>query len=471
MEVLLINPFPEDALGINEATIEPPIGLACLASYLEKFNHTCQIIDANVLQVKSKNLINHIELKNPGLIGISTNIVTNKSGLKLAEILNNYYPGIPVIMGGPFPSSMPELCLKNNFVDGIVVGEGELTLKEIIDNIEQDKENIFEDVSGVIFKSNGCFNVNPPREIINDLDSMPMPSYSLLPNLNLYKSRARLKPVGAIFTSRGCPFQCIYCNSNIFGHRIRYKSPKSVLEEIDYLYEKFNIKQLDVLDDNFAMDRNRLIKILDGIIDRKYNLNINLQNGIRADKIDGEVAEKLKEARVYKLSFGVESGDINILRRIKKRLNLDKVIEANKIAKKQGIITYGNFMLGLPGDNQYTMQKTIDFAKKMNPDIANFMITIPFPGTELYRIIENDGKFLIDTSGGIDYGFYGGKVFYELKGMNKELILKYYKKAYLNFYFRPAKIIQLLIKTKSFSELKWLIDAGIVALSSVIFKR
>ena len=144
MEILLINPFPENASGINEATIEPPLGIAYLASYLELFGHVCQIIDANILEIKSKEIQKYISLKNPSIIGISANIVTCKSGFITAKELKETFPDSKIIIGGPYPTSLSEYFIEKDQIDAVVVGEGEITLKEIVDNLDNKKEDIFE---------------------------------------------------------------------------------------------------------------------------------------------------------------------------------------------------------------------------------------------------------------------------------------------------------------------------------------
>jgi len=168
----------------------------------------------------------------------------------------------------------------------------------------------------------------------------------------------------------------------------------------------------------------------------------------------------MKKAKIFKIPFGIESGDPLILEKIKKQLDLSRVLKCAKMAKKAGMKVYGFFMIGLPGDTPASMQKTIDFAIKMNPNIANFAMTIPFPGTELYRMIKKHGKLLINTDKGIDAGYYASEVFYEMSGMNREEILKYYQKAMKSFYFRPAKIFELITGIKSWAEFQWVVNAS-----------
>ena len=179
------------------------------------------------------------------------------------------------------------------------------------------------------------------------------------------------------------------------------------------------------------------------------------------------IIKKLKRAGVFKLAVGVESGNQTILHNIKKELNLDQIIEASRISRGLGIIVIGFFIIGLPGDNERTLQETIDFAVRMNPHIANFMMAIPFYGTEFYNKVEREGKLLVDTKEGISAGFYAAKAYYELGELKPDIMVRYYKKAYKDFYFRPSKMIDLFRTVKSFEELKWLYNTG----SNTLFVR
>lgn len=466
MKVVLINPFPDNALGVNEATIEPPLGLGYIATALENSNCEVQIIDANVLGIRASIVADLIDRIKPDMVGISTNIVTCRSSFNLIQLLRNRFKKIQIILGGPYPTSLPQYNLQNSDVDAVVIGEGEQTVKEIAENIKRDNPP-YKDVAGVAFRKDGRIIINKPRKLIENINEIDFPNYHLFPDIRKYKSRSRRTPVASIITSRGCPYQCVYCNKGVFGSRIRMRSAENVIAEIDYLVKEYKVCQIDILDDNFTENIGRTERILDLLIKKEYNLAINIQNGVRADRLPQSLIKKMKKAGVFKLGFGVESGDESILKLIKKNLNLEQVIQATCWAKKEGILVYGNFMIGLPGDTPKSMDKTIDFSIKMNPDIANYMITIPFPGTELYKWVSEKGRFLIDTFSGADAGFYGRQVFFEMGKTTSELVLAYYKKAYHKFYFRLEKIYDLLRNVKSYSELKWILSAVCKNIGSV----
>lgn len=204
---------------------------------------------------------------------------------------------------------------KNVAVDAVVIGEGENTLTEVVESLG--KRNIFEGLKGVAYKYQDQIIHNQPRPLIENLDDIPFPAYHLLPRLKRYKSRSRAEPVGYIFTSRGCPSQCTFCSRN-FGTFWRPHSANRVVDEISYLVKEHRVRQIDILDDNFTLDINRAAEILDLLAHRRMGIAINLQSGVRVDSVNKELLLKMKKAGVFKIAFGIESGDQNILKKIKK---------------------------------------------------------------------------------------------------------------------------------------------------------
>ena len=467
--VTLINPNCNFAKGTNKATVEPPIGIAYLAAYLIKNAYETKLIDANILQLDYEQIG---DLINPrtDIIGISFNIVSATHVPGLVMYLKNKFPEALFLAGGPYPSALPDLCLKEFGFDGVCIGEGEETLLEVANNVDKNRHP-FEEVKGMCYRDNSKIIKNASRDLIPDLDSLPFPALELLPDLKLYKSRTRASPAGVILSSRGCPFGCVYCNKNIFRSNYRSRSVTNIISEIEYQIWRFGIKQVDFLDDNLTLDMKKGEELFDNIIRKRFNIYINMQNGVRADRVNEGLIKKMKEAGVFKVSIGVESGDPRVQKLIRKNLNLNKVLEATRLFKKYGIGVYGNFMFGLPGDNSESMQKTIDFAKKMNPDIANFMVTIPLPGTELYEEVKSKGALFIEIDKGMTQGFYGGKVYYSLTGIETDKVIAYYKKAYFSFYLRPRKIIELLFGCKNLGELKWLVSAAIDTLKPILRRK
>lgn len=469
VDVYFINPFPEKAYGTNESTVEPPLGLGYLAAITEKEGFTCKIMDANVLRIKSAQVLKDVKKAKPHIVGISVNLFTYQVSLSLTNKIKKSMPQTIVILGGPTPTSSPKRTLSACKADAVCVGEGEDTFLEILKRYKS-KKHLFKNVDGMIYKSGKRIVVNKPRAFIKDIDKIPFPAYHLFPDLTNYKSRAVKTPFAPLLTSRGCPFHCVFCSKDVFKFLCRMRSPENVIAEIDMLVSKFGVKQIDILDDNFTLNKERTKKILDLIIKRKYDLYVNLQSGVRTEGIDKSVIKKMKQAKIFKIPFGVESGDPGILKIIRKQLNQKRLLWCTKLAKEAGMKVYGFFIIGLPYDTGETMQRTIDFAKKMNPNIATFTVCIPFPGTELYNIVKKDGKFLVNMDDGINAGFYANKVFYELPGMDSKEVLRYYKKAMWEFYLRPTKIVELVTSLASWTEMKWLTQTSFSIVKKMIAK-
>ncbi|UCH72089.1 MAG: radical SAM protein [Thermoplasmatales archaeon] len=464
MKSLFISPNPYYASGINKATIYPPLGLIYMSTILEQEGHNSRVIDANMSGMNNKKIMNIISSEDPSIIGVSANVVTERAALELLTLIKKEFKNKTIIAGGPHPTTLPETFLSN--CDIVIRGEGERTILDIFEGKK------LASVDGISFKTNKKIVHNKSRQLIKNLDEIPFPNYHLLePGLKKYICRARKLPVAPLITSRGCPYQCVYCNKNIFGYTYRYRSPKNILEEIDHLVNEFGVKQIDILDDNFTLHTENTEKILDMIIERNYDIVINCQNGIRADTLTKKIIHKMKLAGVFKVGIGIESGNKEILQKIKKQLNLSKVKQVIQWFRDERIVTHGFFMLGLPWDNPQTMQETINFAIKSDPDIANFSITIPFPGTPLYTYIKKNGKFLQPTEKGTSSGFYDARVFYETTTTRKNDVLKYYKKAYKNFYFRLPKMLKLALTPTSLSEYKWMFTTGLDIFKSVILPK
>ncbi len=469
MDAVLINPNPSGK-GLNEATIEPPLGLAYIAAVLEKNGFLCKIIDANALSLDYQKILEKIPIGTK-LVGLYLNSFSYKSCQELIKKIKAERKKSLVILGGPVPSGADSnQLLKEMGCDGLIKGEGEFAVLVIMENIKKNLPPFEGKISGLTYLKANNGLVSNPVERISDLDSLPFPAFHLLPPFGAYKTRSRKSPVAAIITSRGCPFLCTFCSKDIFKKMVTYRSAKNVLEEIDFLVKNYGIRQIDILDDNFALNKARFVEILNGLIERNYDLALNFQSGIRAENVDEAILVKMKKAGVYKLAFGIESADENVLKINKKGLNLEKIEDVVKKAKKMGFVVYGFFIIGLPGETEEAFEKTLAFAKKLDFDVANFCMATPFINTELYEMVKTKGNFLVDTTKNIDVGFYGGKVFFEYGDSKQEDILKRYQKAYKEFY-SFKKQLKILLAIRSLSELAWVKNAGLSVLRGIFKKK
>ena len=452
MKVLLVSPtFKEmykELKGV--ATDYPTMGLAYVAAVLEKENCEVKIIDMSALDISTQHLLRIIEKFSPNLIGITLTTPLAETVYSMITRIKEQST-IPIILGGVHPTSMPDECLQKG-ADIIVKREGEETVKELVHNLKA-----LHKVKGISYKKDGKIYHNPDRDFIEDLDKLPFPARHLLPLEKYDFIDAKNRPVGPIMTSRGCPFGCVYCNKNICGLKFRARTAENVVDEIEEMVKKYGTKEIHIADDVFSLNKERAIKICDEIIRRKLKISILIANGVRVDSVDKELLTKMKQAGLYSISFGVESGSQEVLNKIHKSITLEQVRNAFKISKELKLETWGFFMCGLPGDTEKTMQMTIDFAKELDPDVAKFFITIPLPGTLLYNQLVKEGRMRAkDWS---DFNFYY-KPIYEHPNLDKKTIIAYHKKAFREFYFRPKKLIQQAWRAKSQKRLKSYIKAG-----------
>lgn len=450
-EIVLINPRP-GGKGLNEATIEPPLGLAYIASWLRDSGFTCSIIDANVLDLSAHEAVSSIT-EETLLVGISVNSFSVTASAEIAALVRSRNSAT-IIIGGPFPTAAPEKALSLIPADAVIMGEGEYPVREIVRYLARGADPFSAEIPGVVPRSREVGAAFPRNVRIDDLDALPFPAYDLLPPLSKYRTRARKSPSAALVTSRGCAYGCSFCSKDVFQRKVSYRSAENVLAEIDLLTGKFGARQLDILDDNFLQNRKRLEVIMEGIIRRNYRIVINLQTGVRTEMLDEEMLRTMKRAGVFKIAFGIESGDEDLLCMHRKDLDLARVESVVKIAKRLGFIVYGFFIIGLLGETEQGFRKTLAFANKLDLDIANFCMAIPFPGTELYQMVADQGRFLIDTTGNIDSGFYDGRVFYVYEGCSEEEILARYRRAYQEYYSLKRRG-KMIMSIRSLSELAW----------------
>lgn len=456
--VVLVHAAPSSS-NLNTTTVIPPLGLAYLAAALQKEGYQCIIVDAYALRSSIDDILHSIPVE-PALVGFYLNSFNFTSVLDAVLRIRRERPCAHIVLGGPLPSAAPERVLRDIPCHALVRGEGEHAIVAMARNLSTGQPLINDEVSGGAYLSaDGTVHMNPIHRIMN-LDELDFPAYELLPPLSSYKSRSRKSPVGMILTSRGCAFQCIFCSRDVFQNKVTFRSSENVLAEIDFLVQHYGVRQIDFIDDNFALRRDRMMAILKGLIERDYGLALNMQTGIRTESLDDEVLETMKQAGVFKIGFGIESIDPHVLSRCKKQLDVEKLIERVAVAKKMGFLVYGFFIIGLPGETEESFQKTLQFAKKMDFDVANFMMATPFIGTELYDLVRNEGKFLIDTTRNIDYSFYSMEPFFELDGNTREVLTRRFKEAYQEFYTFNKKL-RMLAQIRTWGEFRWLVSSAL----------
>lgn len=436
MKILLVSPPTERQL-FGTGGLFLPIGLGYIAAVLLKDGHDVVIDDLTINPLSVEQFGERIRELSPDIVGFTAVTPTVNMAFNYARKAKEMGCALTVL-GGPHASALPEESLVPG-VDVVVRGEGEYTMKELASS-----PGDFSQIKGLSFRRNNEIVHTPDREFISDLDSLPFPARELFPDMRLYKGQPVLgnrTPVGNISTSRGCPFGCRFCFKALFGTRFRTRSAESIVEEWEHLIKHFGVKEITISDDAFTTSAERVHQVCDLLIKRKLNIPWTCSNGIRVDTATTELLRHMRAAGCYRVAFGVENGDQEVLNLIGKKISLKQVEDAVNNARKVGIKTTGFFMLGGPWDTLETMNKTVAFAIKANPDYAQFSIATPYPGSELYTIVKNEGRLLIDDWS--RYDIYEPQVFFEMPGrFTREEVLSIHAKAYRSFYLNPKTVVR-----------------------------
>ena len=417
MRVCLINPPRIQPKAWGKPNVFPPITLASVAAVLEK-KHAVSIIDAptegwkNLVDMdetkyrvglSAQTIADRVRLWNPDVIVIEIPFSGwSKTAFEVVHAVKAVNKKIVIVLMGQHPSARPENCLSELDVDFVVIGEPENTVLELVDALEAGKQN-FNDIDGLGFRKNGKPALTGKRAIIANMDSLPFPARHMLP-MKLYNEAVKenplrgeiSKPWTIVTTSRGCPYNCVFCTTCIvWGRTWRARSPKNVVDELEYLVKTYGIKQVDFYDENMTQDKKRVADICDLIVERGLRLEWFTPNGIRADTLDEALLRKMKRAGCKKIRVAPESGVQRIVDEvIGKNLDLKTVEQAVVLCKKVGIKVGCFFVLGLIGETKADIEETIRFAyklRRLGADSLIFSIAMPIYRTALYEQAKQGG--------------------------------------------------------------------------------
>ena len=455
MRILLVNPSQYEVYGNVASPAYPPLGLGYLGAVLEK-KHEVKILDVDADGLDLFSINDFLRKYKPEVIGISATTPTFKEALSFAEQARLVLPMAIICLGGMHPTISPEESIKPEAIDFVVRGEGEETMLELVEAIERGTSIL--EVKGVTHKGACGIIHNPDRKQIINLDSIPFPARHLFNQQKYTYPDALYSPCFPIMTSRGCNGKCTYCCTKQMFIGFRVRSAKNIVDEIEFLIKEHGAREIHIWDDNFTLIKSRVFEVRDEIKARGIKIKVSFPNGIRVDSVNEEVLQALKDMGTYSIAFGVESGNQEVLNDIKKGITLEQVETAFKIAKKIGLETWGFFMLGLPADTKETIKETIEFAKKLDPDIAKFHILKPYPGSEAFKQLSEKG--LITESDLSKYGIHTKPV-HKLSDVTEEELLAFQKQAYREFYLRPKKIVKQILRMKSMERIKLNIKAGL----------
>lgn len=450
MRILLVS--PKSSVWNSRKHIH--MGLGYLAGALLAAGYEgVALFDA---EVEDESLASHLSRKRYDVVGISSPTPLIYEAWEAAALGKEL--GAITILGGPHLTLMPDESMQRDEVDLVVRGEAEGTIVEIMQALEgtglqgsgPSKLRLPDEpwgaIAGLSYRNlAGEVVHNPDRALRSDIENIPWPAYHLFKierYTNLQPLTDGLDPHARAYTlvtSRGCPYQCIYCSKPITGNTWRARPPEDVVAEWRYLVNEMGATEIGITDDVWNLKLDRAKEICRLLIAEGLNhVPWVTVHGMRADHTDAELFQLMKRAGCKRVGFGVESGNQAVLDSIKKRQKLDDVRRAFKETKAAGLQTMGFFIFGLPADTEESMDDTIRLALELDPDLANFMIAAPYPGTELWEIARRDGRlFSMDWH---DYAIHDEKARYELPTLPPDLVERKWHEAYRRFYLRPGRI-------------------------------
>ena len=455
LDVLLVNPGSQKQvygkLGKSLAACEPPLWTALLAAVIREKGYAVKIMDADAEGWSLDETAEMIVEYDPLLVGISA-IGANPSASStpkmpaISRLLNSLHDksaDIKTFLYGIHPSALPERTLREEQVDFICRGECFQTVPKLIDALKSNDEKI--EIDGLWFKRGDHIRSHGWGKLIEDIDEFPVAAWDLLPmrlyrahNWHCFQYLDKRQPYAVIYTSLGCPYHCTYCNINALydgKSRIRFRSIPKVVEEIDLLVKRYNVRNIKILDELFVLRESRVLEFCKLIIERGYDLNFWVY--ARVDTVNENVLTKMKQAGINWIAYGIESGSKVVRDGVcKGRFVQDAITKAIDMTRDAGIYIIGNYMFGLPDDDFKTMRATLDMAKYLNCEYANFYSTMAYPGSQLYEESLKKGVELPDSW--IGFSQLSEETFpLPTKHVSNVEVLRFRDMAFQEYFFNP----------------------------------
>jgi len=438
-KILLVHPlgYKADAAGHDIsriANIMPPLGLASIAAYMEQRGTGVDIIDCYARPNSDRAIRDYLLAEKPAFIGLSCTTSSYLDGIRIAEIAKLTVPGIQTVFGGPHVSALKEgLFAKYPAMDFAVVGEGEETMCELARCGRDDPAS----VKGLIYRKGSEVINTGYRDKGLVLDDLPFPAYEklagfpssyMLPIFNYPKT-----PNTSCISSRGCPYACSYCDRSVFQRSFRYNSATYLYEHLRYLRERFGIRHINFYDDQFTFNRKRVEEFCGLMIERPLGMTFNC--AVRAEHIDPDLLVLMKSAGCWMMSLGIETGDEELLAQHRQNADLDHLAQKIRMIKAAGLRTKGLLMMGLPGETEASIRRSMKYVFSLPIDDFNLAKFTPFPGSPIYENIHELGEFEEDWEKMDCMNFL-----FVTKGMTRERLEKLFQEFYRE-HFKRYKVL------------------------------
>lgn len=448
--ILLVNPSQESVYGAFAVLPHPSLGLLYVGTSLDRAGHKVSILDADSAGLTRDMLMAILRDEAIEIVGVITVTPIYKRVVQLCAAIKEAFPSIVTVIGGIHPTVSPMQAMQAPSIDFAIKGEGEQTMLDLVEALNA--EAGLADIPGLLYREDGQVRQNRERPLIDDLDSIPIPDWSLLRKGVYSYPDALHHPAFPVFTSRGCPSRCTYCQTkNMFTLKLRTRSAANVVDEIEHLVRVRGAREIHIWDDVFTANPERVFAIRDEMKRRALRIPISFPNGMRADQVSPAILRALKEMGAYSVAFGIESGNADMLKVIRRGMTKEDIVNAVGWAKAEGLETWGFFLIGLPTETREQIEETIAFARHLDLDVAKFHVMQPYPGSTAFFQLE--GKGLIENYDYDQYGIHTAPV-HRLDALSADEILDLQRQAYRRFYLRPSKILQHALRLKSFHRLK-----------------
>lgn len=464
------SPYSYESSGKEVVGRYFSLGLGYLAAYIRQYGYSVKIFQASEDGLYYEELMELIRLFEPAIMGISVMTPSYPGSVKVCNMIKAHDENIVTVLGGHHISAIgKEVMEQSPMTDFGVIGEGEVTFHELVQELEKETPD-FARVNGLTWRDgDGNIQVNACRELIKDIDSIPLPARDLV-DTDRFRLHSYIdfgKKSSTMTTSRGCPYKCAFCSSWLtMGARYRFRSVENIMEEVRELVTD-GVDHIVFEDDTMALKRDRIMAICDELI--KMPNRPTWYCLTRVDTMDDELARKFYAAGCRMVNFGIESGSPEVLKMIGKKISLDRAVEAIRACRNAGLRTQCTFIVGFPIENEKTFAMTYDIATKINPTIAIFFPLTPYPGTKVYnefmdkslipRTIEEWENYILTDS-------YSGPSL--VKGYTSQEIRAIANKFIRKYYMRPSHWFAMIKTVRNFSGLVKLVRGGIFLLGAYL---
>jgi radical SAM superfamily enzyme YgiQ (UPF0313 family) len=472
---LIINPpWPGKGYGTRSQNriikrrgdkyLQYPLFLGYSAAQLKKAEHEVFYLDAVMDDLSADETWERVTRLHPDAIFMETTTPSIEHDYQDIVKMKACSGGAVMLAGGPhvtvFPTEALQAC---DGLDVVLKQEFDVKIAQVLDNLDD-----LSSIPGIAFRQNGQIVDTGPAVMCHDLDSLPFPDRDAVPFERYHEAWYSRLPFINVMTSRGCPYHCTFClwPNAMYGHRQRFRSVDNVIDELVYEVERHSVREINIDDGTFTTNKARVIEFCQKLRDRRLDL-IWTCNG-RVDNVDREMLLEMRATGCKMIRYGVESGSEAVLKSIRKGYTLDQVRRSFELTQEVGIMALGGFMFGFPQDTPETIEQTLQLAKDLNPDMVQFSICMPYPGTTMYAEATETGRIAARAWQEFDMT-YGPTV--ELEGIAREEVKHILSRAYREFHFRPAYVLRTLRNIRNLDEFKRVMRSVLSLLAVILYHR